>query len=183
MTEEKKIEEITRENCRVLLAALMEREGVAPKEVAKSIGCGEPTIQRILIANTAPSDNMLKQVGIIAAIGHSKYRTLSDAEKEKILEKMGAVAGGALGFTAITAAVGSSGIIIGLSGAGIASGLAAIGALVGGGMAAGLLTVAAIPIAAGAVGYGMIKGVKALFEGRKVNDERYDPAWEIPIGA
>ncbi len=174
-------EAITRDNCRVFLAALMDREGAESKAVAKAIGCGQGTVERILAGKTAPSDDMLKQVGILSALGFSRYKKLSDAEKEKISEAIGAVSGAGLGFAGITAAVSAAGVVTGLSAAGIASGLAAIGALVGGGMVAGIVAVAAIPIAAGAAGYAIIKGIKAIFDGKGIEDERYDPAWELPL--
>ena len=67
--------------------------------------------------------------------------------------------GGAAAATAGgIAAVSAAGATVGLSGAGIASGLAAIGGTVGGGMVAGTALVAAAPVAAAAgVGYGAYK--------------------------
>ncbi|CDS47972.1 hypothetical protein [Polaromonas sp. CG9_12] len=56
------------------------------------------------------------------------------------------------------------GSVAGLGAAGITSGLAAVGSLVGGGMAAGLVVTAAAPIAVGALGYGLYKGIKKLRE-------------------
>jgi hypothetical protein len=70
---------------------------------------------------------------------------------------VGATAGGA-------GAVSAMGTVGGLGAAGITSGLAAVGSLVGGGMTAGLIVTAAAPIAVGALGYGLYKGVKKLME-------------------
>ncbi|MGQ9873157.1 hypothetical protein [Leptodesmis sp.] len=69
-------------------------------------------------------------------------------------------------FTGTAGAVGAiaaSGSVAGLSGAGITSGLAAVGGVVGGGMAAGVLVTAAVPAAAAAaVGYGAYQAWKWL---------------------
>ncbi|MBD2092007.1 hypothetical protein H6F67_19350 [Microcoleus sp. FACHB-1515] len=60
------------------------------------------------------------------------------------------------GIVGDVAAISSLGSVAGLSGAGIASGLATIGSVVGGGMVAGLaITVAAPAVAALAVGAGV----------------------------
>lgn len=52
--------------------------------------------------------------------------------------------------------ISTAGSVGGLSAAGITSGLAAIG----GSMLGGIVAVALIPVAAGALGYGAIKGIK-----------------------
>src|SRR5207248_4251364 len=111
----------------------------------------------------------MKQTGIIIAIGMEKYEKLSNAEKEHISEMIGTGGATVFGFGGITAAVSASGTVAGLSATGISSGLAAIGSLVGGGMAAGVAVAAAIPIAAEAAGYGIIKGVRFLFSRRELN--------------
>jgi hypothetical protein len=60
-------------------------------------------------------------------------------------------------------AIGSSGAVAGLSGAGISSGLAAIGAGVGGGMATGAMIIIAAPaLGAAIVGYGVYRLMKGL---------------------
>ncbi|PJK03834.1 hypothetical protein CO612_08990 [Lysobacteraceae bacterium NML71-0210] len=53
--------------------------------------------------------------------------------------------------------VAAAGAVKGLSAAGITSGLATVGGVVGGGMAAGLVTVAAAPLALGGIAYGLYK--------------------------
>ena len=47
-------------------------------------------------------------------------------------------------------------------------------------MTAGVAVLAAVPIAVGAAGYGIIKGVKYLFSQHKLNNEAFDPKWEEP---
>lgn len=171
-------EDITVENCRVLLASYMERNDLTVSKISKVIRCNISTINRIISGTTLPTDNFIKQVGILIVIGYEKYKKLSESEKENISEKIGAVGGGILGFGAISAAISSSGTVAGLSAAGISSGLLAIGP---GGMVGGILTVAAIPIAAGAAGYGIIKGIKYLISEDELNSDNIDIKWEKEI--
>ena len=179
-TEEKitngEVKEITHENCRLLLAGYMEKEEISAPRISKAIGCSHATIARILAGITKPTLNFMKQVGILIELGFKTYKKLSESEKEDISEKIGAVGGGVLGFGAITAAVSVSGTVAGLGAAGITSGLAAIGA---GGMLGGVLTLAAVPLAATAVGYGIIKGIKYLIAEDDLNSEKIDLKWEI----
>ena len=157
------------ENLRNFLAVFIEENKLTVKQVAKAIGCSTATLERILVGETTPTENFIKQVGILIAIGYDEYAKLSKSQKETISEKMGTVSAGGLGFASITAAVSASGAVVGLSAAGITSGLAAIGSIVGGGMIAGVTVVATIPILAGAAGYGLIRGIKAIVKNRKTN--------------
>jgi len=174
------MDQVDRDNFRLLLAAFTERSNIAIREVATAIGCSEHALTRILARSTWPSDEMLKQGGTMFALGFERYKTLTKAEREKISEAIGAVGGGALGFGAITAAVSTLGIS-GLSAAGITSGLAALGGIVAGGMMAGVMVAAAIPIAVGALGYALIKGVKYFAGAYNLKREDYDPFWERPL--
>ncbi len=171
---------ITPENCRLLLAAYMEKNKIGSPRISEAIGCSHTTLARILAGTSKPTDEFIKQVGILIGIGYERYKKLSDAEKKTISEKIGTISGGVVGFGTITAAISASGAVAGLSAAGITSGLAAIGAVVGGGMTAGVAVLAAVPIAVGAAGYGIIKGVKYLLSQHKLNNEAIEPKWEEP---
>ncbi|MCL1994972.1 MAG: hypothetical protein FWG63_02070 [Defluviitaleaceae bacterium] len=81
-----------------------------------------------------------------------KRRVILDSE---ISDVLGAVVGGGAGAGISFAALFFGGKVVGLSAAGITSGLAAAGKLVGGGMAAGVGVLAA-PIAGLAVGGGLL---------------------------
>ena len=164
----------------MFLAAFIEKNKITPRKIAKVIGCSEPTLNRILVRKTLPSDEMIKQSGIMMELGYKPYSKLSQADKEKISEAIGVLGGGTLGFGSITAVISSLGFS-GLSAAGVASGLATLGSVVGGGMVAGVLITATIPIVAGALGYGIIKGIKKLVENSKLDIENYDPFWERPL--
>jgi len=175
------MDSITRENCKVLLAAFIEENDLSTREIAKAISCSEKTISRILAGETLPTDKMLVEAGILMQIGVERYSNLSSSEKKKILETIGAVGGGAIGFSAITAAVGTLGAVSGLSAAGVTTGLGALGAIAGGSMVAGISVAAAIPIAAGAAGYGVIKAAKFFIKKHKIDKAGFDPEWEMPM--
>lgn len=173
-------ESITRESLAHYLSVFFENSEVSIENVAKAIGCPIAAIERIISQETLPTDEMLKQCAILISIGYKEYKKLSQADKEKISESIGAVGGGILGFGAISSAISSSGAVIGLSAAGITSGLSAIGTIVGGGMVAGVTAIAVIPIAVGAAGYGMMKGIKTIINYYKINDKDINHYWEIP---
>lgn len=171
------MDKISVDNYPVLLEAFIESSGLTIRKTARAIGCSEATLARLLSGATVPSDEMLKQTGALVEIGFARYSKLSRAEREQISEAIGTASGGVLGFGSITAAISALGIP-GLSGAGISSGLAALGTLVGGGMVAGVLVATAIPIVSAAVGFGLIKGVKYFFSERQLSSDSLDPHWE-----
>ena len=72
-------------------------------------------------------------------------------------EALSAGTGAVVGASGAVAGVAAAGTVTGLGATGITSGLAAIGAALGGGMATGLVIVAAAPIATAGVGYGVYK--------------------------
>jgi hypothetical protein len=84
---------------------------------------------------------------------------LSTEEREaRAVGRAATTVGAVVGTAAPIVAISTFGSVAGLSGAGITSGLAAIGGTVGGGMGAGIaLTVAAPAVVAAGVGYGAYK--------------------------
>lgn len=97
--------------------------------------------------------------GVLSALAmrkalHDDETLNSDERASRKMGRSSAVAGAAGGSVAGIAAVGATGVVTGLSGAGITSGLAAVGGLLGGGMAAGTAIVLVAPaIGAAGVGY------------------------------
>lgn len=173
-------ESINRENLPIFLGAYLETNNIEIIEIAKSIGCSTSTINRIIGGKTIATDNFIKQCAILFEISIEKYKKLSDTEKEKISERLGAISGAGLGFASLTATISGLGIS-GLSAAGITSGLAALGGVIGGGMIAGVAVAAAIPLAIGTAGYGLIKGIKSVLSYKKMVNEDLDLKWEIII--
>lgn len=170
-------EKLTKENLPIFMAAFLEKNSVSIKKVAKSIGCSVPTLTRIIAQESFATDELLKQCAILMEIGFKRFDKLSSSEKEKISESIGTVSGAGLGFASISSAVSVMGTA-GLSAAGISSGLGALGAIVGGGMITGVAVAASIPIAAGALGYGLMKGIKSVFSEIQAKDEKFDSNWE-----
>lgn len=82
-------------------------------------------------------------------------------------EKAAMATGAAIGGGTALAAVSTTGAVTGLGATGITSGLAAVGSVVGGGMAAGLVVTAALPIAGGALAYA---GYRYLTSGSEGDD-------------
>ena len=74
------------------------------------------------------------------------------------------------------AAIGAAGAVSGFSAAGITSGLAAIG---GGAMLTGIGVVAAVPVATGLLGYGLVKGIKAICKANNLSCTEVNERWEI----
>lgn len=100
----------------------------------------------------------------VARVINEANSALSDVgrtiETSSIPEVLGGVAGATGGAAVSFAALYLGGSVVGLSAAGITSGLAAAGALVGGGMAVGVGVLAA-PVAVLAVaGYGLFSYIK-----------------------
>ena len=172
------VDSITKENFRVLLAAFIDENDLQVKKVAKTIPCREESMNRLIGGITRPTDDMVKQAGILFSLGFKTYSKLKASEKEKMSASLGAIGAGGLGFASLPVIIGASGTVTGLAGPGIVAGLYALGTLVGGGMVAGLAVTAAIPIATGGAGYGIFKGVKALIEQRKLHSTGFDPKWE-----
>lgn len=88
---------------------------------------------------------------------NDKSRTIkTSAIPEALAGALGVGTGGAIGFAALYL----GGSVVGLSAAGITSGLAAAGAIVGGGMAAGIAVLAAPAVVLGGAGVGIASHVK-----------------------
>ena len=97
---------------------------------------------------------------VIEEAGHAlndpTITIVRSAMPEVLAGALGAGAGGAASFAALYL----GGSVVGLSAAGITSGLAAAGALIGGGMAAGVAVLAAPVAVLGAAGVGITAHVK-----------------------
>lgn len=117
------------------------------------------------ISALAPIEKLVNEAG--EALTDPKRIQSDDKQLNEALGMAGGLgAGGAISFAALY----FSGSVVGLSAAGITSGLAALGSIVGGGMVAGI-GVAAAPIALlGAGGYAVIsrRNVKKLIQRKEM---------------
>jgi len=170
------MEEITPDNCKDYLVTFIKDNKLHLRQVAKAIECSEATLFRIINKRSLPSDEMIKQVGIMKTIGFSRYEKLTSAQKEKISEKIGALSAGILGFATINTAINFLGIS-GLSVAGITTGLAALS----GTLIAGVTVAVAIALARRALGRGAVKAFKHRKSEKALNATEIDKKWEIPI--
>ena len=171
------MEELNRQSFSQQLIKFIEDEDLSFRQVAKAIGCSEATICRLFSKSTWASDEMLNRTKIMLYVRFRQYSKLSESQKRTIEEKAVGLGGGVASIGAIALAVNSMGLVTGLSAAGITSGLAAIG---GGTMMGGVMVAAAAPLVVGAVGYGVVRGMKNMLDGQKLSKVGIDLRWEIP---
>jgi len=169
------LEPITKDNCGDKLWLVRKVSGLSRRELAKILGVKESTIGRLENKKTLPSQDFLNRLQGLQVVGYATFKRLSEADKEKISEFIGTGAGVAGGVAASVAMISTAGSVGGLSAAGITSGLAVIG----GSMLGGIVAAALIPVAAGALGYGAIKGIKKICESNKLSCKELDGRWEI----
>lgn len=169
-------EDVTKSNCGEKLKMVREISGISRRELAQKIGVSEATIRRIEAGQSKPTDEFMNRVRALCAIGMSKFGKLSESQKEKVSDTFGIAGGVVAGIGGAVGAVSASGAVAGLSAAGMTSGLAALG---GGAMLAGIGVVAAIPIATGLAGLGLVKGIKKICEANKLSCQERQGKWEI----
>lgn len=150
------MDNINRENYSEILKEFNQIHNLKINNISKTFDCSKATIERLLNRDTFPTEEMLKQTGLLIIVGPEDYAKLNKTQKEKVSDSLGALSGAGLGFASISAVVGGLGIT-GLSGAGIMSGLATLGGIVGAGAVGGIIFVAGVPVVAGVAGYGLIK--------------------------
>ena len=169
-------EHVTKKNCGAKLRLIRELLGISRRELARIIGVSESTLRRLEENNTLPTDEFMNRLQALCVIGAAKYGKLTDSEKEKVSEVIGVAGGVVAGVGGSIAAIGAAGAVSGFSAAGITSGLAAVG---GGAMLAGIGVVAAIPVATGLLGYGLVKGIKSICEANNLSCTEVNERWEI----
>lgn len=169
-------EPVTKGNCWAKLLLIRELLKISRREFSRIIGVSEATLRRLEEKDTKPTDEFMNRLQALCVIGAAKYGRLSDSEKEKVSEVLGATGGVIAGVGGSIAAIGAAGAVSGFSAAGITSGLAAIG---GGAMLTGIGVVAAIPVATGLLGYGLIKGIKSICQANDLSCTEVAEKWEI----
>lgn len=113
-------------------------------------------------------DDLKRAEGELAELDRMLDQESDERVVNAMSEIMGGAVGGGTGLGGGLAAVYFAGIL-GFSGPGIVTGLAAIGAVVGGGMLAGIAIVAAAPVAL---------GVGGVFAARYWRNRKFDEARE-----
>lgn len=181
------MKELNRNNFAAKFGSFLDRFKIPARSAAAAIGCSEATmnrllgreVHRLLKKSSLPTDEMLRQAGMMMAIGYIRYSKLSRAEKQKISETIGTLVGGTVGLASISTTIAGLGSVAGLSAAGITSGLAAMGGVVGGGMVVGVAVAAVIPVAVGAVGFGVGTGIKQAWKQVALNSTNFNADWEM----
>ncbi len=173
--QEAMLEPITQENCGVKLRLIRDVSGMSRKDLAIVIGVAESTIYRLESGNTLPTMDFMLRLSALVAIGYARFSNMSESEKKKLAEYINVCGGVKSGIGGAIGAIAASGVEIGLSAAGISSGVAALGGVVLGSCA----LVASIPLSAGFAGYGLAKGIKAICDANRLNCKEVDGHWEL----
>jgi len=169
------LEAITQRNCGKKMRLVREVSGLSRRELAEALDVAESTIYRLETKKTQPTTDFMLKLSALVAIGYTSFSRMSEKDKEKIAECIGAAGGITAGVGGAIGAISASGAVAGLSAAGITSGLAALG----GTMLGGIAMVASIPVAAGFAGYGLVKGIKAICKANRLNRREVDGHWEL----
>lgn len=167
---------ITTANCGQKLKLVREVSGLSRKELADILGCSETTVFRLETDKSKATEEFIFRLRALTVIGYHKFKSLTDAEKGTLAETLGAAGGAATGVAGSIAAVSAAGSVAGVSAAGITSGLAAIG---GGSMLGGIGIIAALPLAVGLAGYGLVKGIQAICFANDFDCNVVDGRYEI----
>ena len=168
-------EEITAANCGKKLSLIRHVSGISRRELAKILGCSESTISRLESGIHQPTIEFMNKLRALQIIGYHRFKKLNSTDRSALAETMVAAGSGAGGVVASIGAIGATGTVAGFSAAGITSGLAALG----GSLLGGVAVVAVLPVAVGAAGYGVVKGIKAICENNNLSCKEVDGRFEI----
>ena len=175
---EKMLEPITTKNCGEKLILVRDILDIPRRELAQIIGCSESTLSRIERGVSLPNKNFILRLTALVTIGRHKYANLSEKEKDRISEVIANSAGVISGVAGAIGTILATGGI-GLSAAGITSGISALG---GGALLGGAGLIAAIPVSIGLASYGIVKGIKKICEANKLSCKEIDGKYEIRPG-
>jgi DNA-binding XRE family transcriptional regulator len=171
---DKNFETITRNNCGRILSELRNRYGkMSIMDLAKILGVSRSTIIRIEDGRTLPSDEFMNRLKAVQIIGTSKFQSLSEKEKtyfSQLIEDIGedpkAIEEKLKGN--MCKALTTTGVLVGLGAIG------SMGAIIGA-AAVAMPPLAAISVA----GYGLVKGMQAIFKANDLKCTEVDGRWEI----
>ena len=160
------MEKISKQELMLKLNDFLGKHSLNKYDFAKSVGMTEERLSAIMVNANLLSEQEYAEIVIALAVIENKgwpyWAAMSREEKSEMAAKFIAAGGSTMTVGGMIAAISALGVP-GLSAAGIASGLAAIGALVGGGMVAGIAICATAPLVVGATLYGICKkGKKSI---------------------
>ena len=146
-----------------MLREFLSKHLLDARQFAKSVGISHQELNQILTEERLPTEKEYAEIviamTIIEAKGWDYWISMSSEKKSELAAKFVAAGGSTMTIGGMIAVISACGFP-GLSAAGIASGLATIGSLVGGGMVAGIAVCSAAPIVVGGVLYGVCKSGK-----------------------
>ncbi len=151
------------EELAINLNKFLTKHSLDAKEFAKSVGISSQELNEIITQSRLATEKEYAEImiamTIIEAKGWGFWQSMSGEKKSELAAKFVAAGGSTMTIGGMIALISAMGVP-GLSAAGIASGLAAIGALVGGGMVAGIAVCSAAPLVVGGVLYEIRKSGK-----------------------
>ena len=166
-------DKVTRENCGRVLKDLRQKFGsMSVAELSKTLGVARSTIMRIEAGQTAPSDDLLNRLKAIQIIGISKFRTISQMDKDRFSQLIEEIGENPELF--LTANLGH--MVKELTPAGI---LAGLGTIASASLNLSSNVVSSIPVLSSLAGYGLVKGLRSILEANDFQCIEREGAWEI----
>lgn len=150
------MEKISKQELAIKLRAFLAQHAeFDKKDFAMSVGVSDSRLQELL-SGDLPTEKeyaeIIIAIAIIKAKSFSYWLNISREKKSELSAKFIAAGGSTMSIGGMIAVISACGVP-GLSAAGIASGLATVGALVGGGMVAGIAVCSAAPLVVGGALY------------------------------
>lgn len=87
------MEKINSENYSKSLKRFIEVNNLKINNISKTFDCSTATIERLLNLDTFPTEEMLKQTGLLIIVGPKDYAKLNKTQKEKVSNSLGALSG------------------------------------------------------------------------------------------
>lgn len=164
---------VTRENCGIVLKELRQKFGsMSMADLAKTLGVSRSTVMRIEAGQTFPSEDLLNRLKAIQLIGISKFRALSEKDRDRFALFMDEIGENPDDFSSAAAAH----MVKALTPSGI---LAGLGTIAGASLNLSTSVVSAVPVLSSLAGYGLVKGLKAILEANDLNCTENEGVWEI----
>lgn len=161
------MKKINKEELALQIKLFLEKHSLDSRLFAKSVRISNDKMNEILKGERLATEEEYAEIviamTIIEAKGWDYWLSMSREEKNELSAKFIAAGGSTMTVGGMIAVISAYGVP-GLSAAGIASGLATIGALVGGGMVAGIAVCSTAPLVVGGTLYAACKYGKKLIK-------------------
>ena len=166
-------ESVTRENCGRVLKEVRQRFGsMSVAELARTLGVARSTVMRIEAGQTIASGDLLNRLKAIQVIGMSRFRALSEKDRDRFLQAIEEIGENPDIFSRAI----SNQMVKELTSAGI---LAGLGTIASASLNLSTSLVSSIPILSSLAGYGLVKGLKSVLEANNLSCVENEGVWEI----